>query len=67
MIRKEYNIYRSEAASFDEALSELLAAMVGAEREIVRIVLFGAPKDNAEYDQQQFQHGKFLRSLNSVR
>lgn len=53
MIRKEYNIYRSEAASFDEALSELLAAMVGAEREIVRIVLFGAPKDNVEYGEQR--------------
>ena len=53
MIRKEYNIYRSQAASFDKALEELLAAMVGEDREIVRIVMFGAPKDNEEYAWQR--------------
>ena len=49
MIKKEYNIYRSEAATFELALDELLAAMTVADREILRITLFGAPNDNEEY------------------
>ena len=53
MIRKEYNIYRSEAATFQGALDELLAAMVDVEPVIVRIVLFGAPNDNKEYVEQR--------------
>lgn len=53
MTRKIYNIYRSEAAAFDEALDELLAAAIGADETVVRIVLFGAPKDNEEYATQR--------------
>ena len=49
MIKKEYNIYRSEVATFEGALDELLMAMTVADREILRITLFGAPSDNETY------------------
>lgn len=49
MIKKEYNIYRSKVATFEGALEELLAAMTVADREILRIILFGAPNDNETY------------------
>ena len=49
MTNKIYSIYRSKAASFNEALEEILAAAKGSDNEVIRIVIFGAPENNTEH------------------
>lgn len=49
MTNKIYTIYRSKAASFNEALEEILAAAKGSDNEVIRIVIFGAPENNTEH------------------
>lgn len=53
MINKIYTIYRSQAEDFSLALDELLAAAKGGDGEVIRIVLFGAPRNNDEYIEQR--------------
>ena len=53
MTKKIFNIYRSQAAGFERALDEVLAAIAENENEVIRIVVFGAPNNNEEYVNQR--------------
>ncbi len=53
MTTKQYYIFRSQEPAFQTAVSHLLESAMGAGcGKMVRMVFFGAPKDNSEYIEQ---------------
>lgn len=50
-----YDIHQSQAATFEEALESILAAIKDKTPCPLRIVIFGAPKDNDDYLKQRLK------------
>ena len=50
-----YDIHHSAAATFEEALEEIIAAVKQKSQQPLRIVIFGAPHSNGDYLKQRQQ------------
>ena len=48
-----YDIHQSTAATFEDALNEIIVAVKQKDEKPLRIVLFGTPNGNAEYVEQR--------------
>lgn len=53
MTSKYYHIYRSLSESFDKALEEVLSAIATQQDTTIRILFFGAPSHNEQFEEQR--------------
>ena len=60
-----YDIHQSTAATFEDALDEIVVAVKQKNEKPLRIVLFGAPNSNAEYVEQRALIEQVCRNIDS--